>query len=100
MKIVHLCQYYMPGHTYQENYLPKAMERLGHQVTVIAGTRQTDFYDGPERREGDTLLDRNVKIFTTVLEPVMIVVMAFLVGFVAISMLLAVFDLTSGLKVQ
>mgnify|MGYP001767066142 CR=1 FL=1 len=48
----------------------------------------------------DSDLDRNVKIFTTVLEPVMIVVMAFLVGFVAISMLLAVFDLTSGLKVQ
>ncbi len=48
----------------------------------------------------DSDLDRSVKIFTTVLEPVMIVVMAFLVGFVAISMLLAVFDLTSGLKVQ
>lgn len=45
-------------------------------------------------------LDRRVKIFTTVLEPVMILMMAVLVGFVAISMLLAVFDLTSGLKVQ
>ena len=48
----------------------------------------------------DDALDRSVKIFTTVLEPVMILVMAILVGFVAISMLLAVFDLTSGLKVQ
>jgi type II secretory pathway component PulF len=48
----------------------------------------------------DDDLDRSVKIFTTVLEPVMILVMALLVGFVAISMLLAVFDLTSGLKVQ
>lgn len=47
----------------------------------------------------DDDLDRSVKIFTTVLEPVMILVMAILVGFVAISMLLAVFDLTSGLKV-
>lgn len=45
-------------------------------------------------------LDRRVKLFTTVLEPVMILLMAVLVGFVAISMLLAVFDLTSGLKVQ
>ena len=48
----------------------------------------------------DDDLDRSVKIFTTVLEPVMILGMAILVGFVAISMLLAVFDLTSGLKVQ
>lgn len=47
----------------------------------------------------DDDLDRSVKIFTTVLEPIMILFMAILVGFVAISMLLAVFDLTSGLKV-
>ena len=43
-------------------------------------------------------LDRTVKIFTTVLEPIMILVMAVLVGFVAISMLMAVFDMTSGLN--
>lgn len=48
----------------------------------------------------DSELDRNVKVFTTVLEPIMILLMAVMVGFVAISMLLAVFDLTSGLKVQ
>jgi type II secretory pathway component PulF len=48
----------------------------------------------------DNELDRNVKIFTTVLEPFMILFIAVVVGFVAISMLLAVFDLTSGLKVQ
>lgn len=47
----------------------------------------------------DNELDRSVKIFTTVLEPVLILLMAVLVGFVAISMLLAVFDLTSGLNV-
>jgi type II secretory pathway component PulF len=46
----------------------------------------------------DSELDRSVKIFTTILEPIMILVMALMVGFVAISMLLAVFDLTSGLK--
>ncbi len=44
-------------------------------------------------------LDRSVKIFTTVLEPILIVLMAVVVGFVAISILLAVFDLTNGLNV-
>lgn len=43
-------------------------------------------------------LDRSVKIFTTVLEPILIVLMAVLVGFVAISILLAVFEMTSGLN--
>jgi type II secretory pathway component PulF len=51
-------------------------------------------------RRYDNELDRSVKIFTTVLEPIMIVLMAGLVGFVAISMLMAVFDLTSGLNVK
>lgn len=49
-------------------------------------------------RRYESQLDRSVKIFTAVLEPVLIVVMAVLVGFVAISILLAVFDLTSGLN--
>lgn len=47
----------------------------------------------------DKELDRSVKILTTVLEPVMILVIAVGVGFVAISMLMAVFELTSGLNV-
>jgi len=47
----------------------------------------------------DKELDRSVKVLTTVLEPVMILVIALGVGFVAISMLMAVFELTSGLKV-
>lgn len=50
-------------------------------------------------RRYDAELDRSVKILTTVLEPLLILVMAVLVGYVAISMLLAVFDLTSGLNV-
>ncbi|MBN1268000.1 MAG: type II secretion system F family protein [Kiritimatiellae bacterium] len=50
-------------------------------------------------RRYDSELDRSVKVMTTVLEPILIVVMAVLVGYVAISMLLAVFDLTSGLNV-
>jgi len=44
-------------------------------------------------------LDRNVKIFTTALEPILIVVVAVLVGFVAVSILMAVFSLTNGLDV-
>ncbi len=51
-------------------------------------------------RRYDDDLDRSVKVFTTILEPLMIVLMAVLVGFVAISMLLAVFDLTSGLNIK
>jgi len=50
-------------------------------------------------RRYDSELDRSVKVLTTVLEPILILVMAVLVGYVAISMLLAVFDLTSGLNV-
>jgi type II secretory pathway component PulF len=47
----------------------------------------------------DDELDRSVKVLTTVLEPVMILLIALGVGFVAISMLMAVFELTSGLNV-
>lgn len=43
-------------------------------------------------------LDRNVKIFTTVLEPFMILFVALLIGFVAVSLMLPVFDMTSGLQ--
>ncbi len=49
-------------------------------------------------RRYESQLDRSVKIFTTVLEPILIVLMAVIVGFVAISILLAVFNLTSGLN--
>jgi len=42
-------------------------------------------------------LNRSVKIFTTALEPILILVMAVLVGFVAVSILSAVFSMTSGL---
>ena len=49
-----------------------------------------------KRYDGE--LDRAVKVFTTILEPVMMLLIAVGVGFVAISMLLAVFELTSGLN--
>ena len=49
-------------------------------------------------RRYDNELDRAVKLLTTILEPVMMLLIAIGVGFVAISMLMAVFDLTSGLN--
>ncbi|MCK5850848.1 MAG: type II secretion system F family protein [Kiritimatiellae bacterium] len=48
-------------------------------------------------RRYENELDRNLKIFTTALEPMLIVFVAIMVGFVAISILMAVFNLTSGL---
>lgn len=48
-------------------------------------------------RRYDEELDFSIKLLTTVLEPVLILGIALIIGFVAISMLLAVFDLTSGL---
>lgn len=48
-----------------------------------------------KRYESD--LDRNIKIFTTALEPILIVLVAVLVGFVAVSILMAVFSMTNGL---
>lgn len=50
-------------------------------------------------RRYENELDRGVKIFTTALEPILIVVVAVMVGFVAVSILMAVFNLTSGLNV-
>lgn len=49
------------------------------------------------RYEND--LDRSVKLLTTIIEPILILLIAVMVGFVAISMLLAVSELTSGLDV-
>ena len=50
-------------------------------------------------RRYENELDRNIKIFTTALEPILIVIVAVMVGFVAVSILMAVFNLTSGLDV-
>lgn len=49
------------------------------------------------RYESD--LDRSLKIFTTALEPILLVLVALMVGFVAISILTAVFSMTNGLDV-
>ena len=50
-------------------------------------------------RRYENELDRNVKIFTTALEPILIVLVAIMVGFVAVSILMAVFNLTNGMDV-
>ena len=50
-------------------------------------------------RRYDEELDFSIKVLTTVMEPVLILGVALIIGFVAISMLMAVFDLTSGLGV-
>ncbi|MFC1452867.1 type II secretion system F family protein [Verrucomicrobiota bacterium] len=50
-------------------------------------------------RRYENELDRNVKVFTTALEPILIVLVAIMVGFVAVSILMAVFNLTNGLNV-
>ena len=43
-------------------------------------------------------LDHNVTVFTTALEPLLIVVVAVVIGFVAMSIMMAVLKLTSGLQ--
>ena len=50
-------------------------------------------------RRYENELNRHIKIFTTALEPILIVVVAVMVGFVAVSILLAVFSLTNGLNI-
>jgi type II secretory pathway component PulF len=48
-------------------------------------------------RRYENELNRNIKIFTTALEPILILLVAVMVGFVALSILLAVFSMTNGL---
>ncbi len=67
------------------------MLAVGEQTGDVAGS----LLHIANRYENE--LDRSIKVFTSLLEPIMIVVIAALVGFVAISMLLAVFEMTSGL---
>jgi type II secretory pathway component PulF len=45
-------------------------------------------------------LNRNLKILTTVLEPVMIIVIAGFVGFLALSIVLPVYELTNSIGLQ
>jgi type II secretory pathway component PulF len=70
------------------------MMAIGEQTGDMAGA-----LDHIGRRY-ENELDRNIKIFTTALEPILIVMVALVVGFVAISILTAVFKATSGLGIK
>ena len=48
-------------------------------------------------RRYENELERNIKIFTTALEPILIIVVAVMVGFIAVSILMAVLSMTNGL---
>ncbi len=50
----------MVGHTYQENYLPAAMAKLGHEVTIIAGVDNPEFFTETPHTPGDTIEDQGV----------------------------------------
>jgi type II secretory pathway component PulF len=69
------------------------MLSIGEQTGDMAGAL------GHIARRYENDLDRNVKIFTTALEPILIVGVAIAVGFVAVSILMAVFNLTNGMGV-
>jgi type IV pilus assembly protein PilC len=69
------------------------MLAIGEQTGDMSGAL------GHIARRYENELNRNVKVFTTALEPIMIVLVAIMVGFVAISILMAVFNLTNGLNV-
>jgi type II secretory pathway component PulF len=70
------------------------MMAIGEQTGDMAGALE---HIG---RRYESELDRNIKIFTTALEPILIVLVAVVVGFVAISILTAVFKATSGLGIK
>jgi type II secretory pathway component PulF len=70
------------------------MMSIGEQTGDMAGALE---HIG---RRYENELDRNIKVFTTALEPILIVAVALVVGFVAISILTAVFKATSGLGVK
>lgn len=48
-------------------------------------------------RRYESEMDRNIKIFTNALEPILIIAIGIIIGFVAISILMAVFKVTSAI---
>lgn len=67
------------------------MLAVGERTGDLAGAL------GHIARRYESERDRAMRMFMTILEPMMILGIALIVGFVAISMLMAVFDMTSGL---
>ena len=70
------------------------MMSIGEQTGDMAGA-----LDHIGRRY-ENELDRNIKIFTTALEPILIVLVAIVVGFIAISILMAVMKVNTGLGMK
>jgi len=71
-------------------------------IDMLSVGEQTGDVPGALRhitRRYDNELERSISMLTTVLEPVLILVMAVFVGYVVLSMMLAVFDMTSGLNI-
>lgn len=69
------------------------MMAIGEQTGDMPGAL------GHVARRYEDELDRSVKLFTTAIEPILIVVVAVVVGFIAVSILMAVFSMTNGLGV-
>lgn len=70
------------------------MMSVGEQTGDMAGALE---HIG---RRYEAELDRNIKIFTTALEPILIVLVAAVVGFVAISIIMAVMKVTTGMGMK
>ena len=77
------------------NVFPKMMTDMlavGEQSGDMPGSL------GHIGRRYESEMDRNIKIFTNALEPILIVAIGGVVGFVAVSILMAVFKVTSSLS--
>ena len=57
MKIVHVMNWYIPGMGYQENFLPREQERLGHEVIIITSDRIPN-YSGFKQHVGKFFSNR------------------------------------------
>jgi len=79
------------------NVFPKMMTDMmavGEQSGDMPGSL------GHVGRRYENEMDRNIRVFTNALEPIMIVAIGGIVGFVAISILMAVFKMTSAIGAQ
>jgi len=63
LRIVHICQSYMDGMGYQENYLPRYQALLGHDVSLLTSTQYPVFSGTPLPRVAPgTYVDHGVTI--------------------------------------
>ncbi|PJJ75617.1 glycosyltransferase involved in cell wall biosynthesis [Thermoflavifilum aggregans] len=60
MKILFLTEMYSEGMGYSENFLPKAMARLGHEVHVVSSTAQVYFNAPHYRKTYEPFLGPNI----------------------------------------